>query len=82
MKVGFSGWAIEDSFKYRGDYDETFVLSDHCDFSELAATVDALSPKLVYTQHGFADEFATYLGTEFDVDARSLKKNQTSLDEF
>ncbi|GAA0256597.1 mRNA 3'-end processing factor [Haladaptatus pallidirubidus] len=82
VKAGFSGWAIEDSFKYRGDYDETFVLSDHCDFSELTATVDALDPNQVYTQHGFADEFATHLESEFSITARSLKKNQASLDEF
>lgn len=82
VKAGFSGWAIEDSFKYRGGYDETFVLSDHSDFSELVATAEIVNPSLVYTQHGFADEFATYLDAELDIDARSLKKNQTSLDEY
>ena len=82
MKAGFSGWAIEDSFKYRGDYDETFVLSDHSDFSELIATVETLEPKRVYTQHGFADAFATYLDSQFDVKAQSLKKNQSSLGQF
>jgi putative mRNA 3-end processing factor len=82
VKAGFSGWAIEDSFKYRGDYDETFVLSDHSDFSELAATVGTLDPERVYTQHGFADAFATHLEAELDIEARSLKRNQTSLDAF
>ena len=82
VKAGFSGWAIEDSFKYRGDYDETFVLSDHSDFSELTATVEALEPERVYTQHGFADVFATYLESKLGIEARSLKKNQTSLDAF
>jgi putative mRNA 3-end processing factor len=82
VKAGFSGWAIEDSFKYRGDYDETFVLSDHSDFSELTTTVKTLDPERVYTQHGFADEFATHLDAELDITARSLKKNQTSLGEF
>ncbi|SIR65258.1 putative mRNA 3-end processing factor [Haladaptatus litoreus] len=82
VKAGFSGWAIEDAFKYRGEYHETFVLSDHCDFSELIATVDTLHPDRVYTQHGFADEFATHLESEFDIVARSLKKNQSSLDQF
>jgi putative mRNA 3-end processing factor len=82
VKAGFSGWAIEDSFKYRGDYDETFVLSDHSDFSELTTTVEALEPDRVYTQHGFADEFATHLDAQLGVDAQSLKENQTSLGEF
>jgi putative mRNA 3-end processing factor len=80
--AGFSGWAVEDAFKYRGGYDETFVLSDHSDFSELTATVDAVDPSRVYTQHGFADEFATHVERAFGVEARSLKRNQTSLDQF
>ena len=82
IKAGFSGWAIADSFKYRGDYDETFVLSDHCDFSELTDVVETLAPESVYTQHGFADEFATHVETNLGIDARSLKRNQTSLGDF
>lgn len=82
IKAGFSGWATEESFKYRGGYDETFVLSDHCDFTELANVVETLEPEQVYTQHGFVDEFATYVETELGIDARSLKRNQTSLSDF
>lgn len=82
VTAGFSGWAIEDSFLYRGGYDETFVLSDHADFSELVATVETLDPERVYTNHGFADEFATYVETELGIAARSLKAHQTSLGEF
>lgn len=82
IKAGFSGWAVDDSFKYRGDYDVTFPLSDHCDFSELCAVVEAVNPETVYTHHGFADEFADRLVAEYDIDARSLKKNQATLGEF
>lgn len=82
IKVGFSGWAIEDSFKYRGDYDETFVLSDHGDFTELTGTVEALNPERVYTQHGSADALAAHIETTLGIDARSLKENQTSLGDF
>lgn len=82
VKTGFSGWATNDSFKYRGDYDETFVLSDHCDFTELVDVVETIDPERVYTQHGFADEFATYVETELDIDSRSLKRNQASLGDF
>ncbi len=82
VTAGFSGWAIEESFLYRGGYDETFVLSDHADFSELVATVETLNPRQVYTTHGFADAFATHVETELGVEARSLKENQTSLGEF
>ena len=82
IRVGFSGWAIEESFRYRGGYDETFVLSDHCDFSELVDVVETIGPDRVYTQHGFADEFATHVETELGIGARSLKRNQTSLGDF
>ena len=43
--AGFSGWAIDSSFKFRGDYDATFPLSDHCDFEELCSTVEAANPE-------------------------------------
>lgn len=82
VTAGFSGWATRESFKYRGGYDETFVLSDHADFSELVATVETLSPEQVYTHHGFADAFVSHLETELGIEARSLKENQTSLGEF
>lgn len=82
VTAGFSGWAIEESFLYRGGYDETFVLSDHADFSELVATVETLDPRQVYTTHGFSDAFATHVETELGIEARSLKENQTSLGEF
>lgn len=82
IKAGFSGWAVDSGFMYRGDYDETFVLSDHCDFTELVEMVTALDPEVVYTTHGFTDEFATHLTRELGYDARSLKRNQTSLGDF
>ncbi|PSQ41096.1 mRNA 3'-end processing factor [Halobacteriales archaeon SW_12_71_31] len=81
VTAGFSGWAVEDSFRYRGGYDEAFVLSDHADFEELRAVVDAVDPDQVYTQHGFADEFARELTTR-GYDAQALKQDQTSLGQF
>ncbi|WP_266080985.1 MBL fold metallo-hydrolase RNA specificity domain-containing protein [Haladaptatus caseinilyticus] len=82
VKAGFSGWATDSGFKYRGEYDETFVLSDHCDFTELVDLVTAVDPGKVYTTHGSTDEFASYLTAELGYDARSLKRNQTSLGDF
>ncbi|KTG10600.1 mRNA 3'-end processing factor [Haloprofundus marisrubri] len=82
VKVGVSGWAVDESFRFRGDYDETFALSDHCDFTELVDVVERADPEQVYTNHGFADEFADYLGAELDYQARSLKRNQTALSDF
>ena len=82
LKAGFSGWATQESFKYRGGYDETFVLSDHCDFEELIELVQAVDPERVYTQHGFDEELASYLGRELGYNAKALKKNQSSLTDF
>ena len=80
-KLGFSGWAVDSSFRFRGGYDETFVLTDHADWSELIEIVEAVNPDEVYTNHGFADELARDLAKR-GWDARSLKQNQTSLSEF
>jgi putative mRNA 3-end processing factor len=80
-KLGFSGWAVDSSFRFRGAYDEGFVLSDHADFEELLEVVEAVDPDRVYTTHGSADELARQL-TSRGWDARSLKRNQSSLAEF
>ena len=82
LKAGFSGWAAQESFKYRGGYDETFVLSDHCDFEELVELVQSVDPEEAYTQHGFDEELAAYLARELGYNAKALKKNQTSLSQF
>jgi putative mRNA 3-end processing factor len=81
LTVGFSGWAVDSSFRFRGGYDEAFVLSDHADFDELVSVVEAVDPERVYTTHGSADALARHL-TNRGWDARSLKRNQSSLGEF
>ena len=81
-KAGFSGWAVHDSFKYRGDYDATFALSDHCGFDDLVKLVREVDPEKVYTHHGFDEEFAQYLKRELGINARALKSNQSTLNEF
>ncbi|WP_101294247.1 mRNA cleavage and polyadenylation specificity factor-like protein [Halegenticoccus soli] len=81
-KVGFSGWAVDESFRYRGGYDETFVLSDHCDFDELVDLVGAVDPERVYTHHGFDETFASHLATEHGYEAYPLRRNQRTLGEF
>ncbi len=53
-----SGWALDRSAKYRLGVDEALPLSDHADFAELVAFVQAAQPRQVYTTHGpsaFAD---------------------------
>ncbi|AGN00522.1 hypothetical protein L593_02855 [Salinarchaeum sp. Harcht-Bsk1] len=81
LTAGFSGWAAGSSFRYRGDYDATFPLSDHCDFEELLELVETADPDAVYTQHGFTDDLAEAL-VDRGYRARSLKRNQTTLADF
>jgi putative mRNA 3-end processing factor len=81
VKAGFSGLAVDDAFRFRGDYDVTFPLSDHCDFTELRELVGAVDPDRVYTQHGSAAVFARTL-TRKGYEATALRENQTSLGDF
>jgi Cft2 family RNA processing exonuclease len=56
-----TGWALDASTKYRYASDAAFPLSDHSDFPDLLAFVDRVQPRIVYTLHGFAKEFAATL---------------------
>jgi Cft2 family RNA processing exonuclease len=56
-----SGWAIDRATIYRSRCDAAFPLSDHADFDDLLRFVELVQPRLVYTTHGFADEFARTL---------------------
>ena len=81
VTAGFSGWAVDESYRYRGGYDATFPLTDHCDFRELCELVEAVDPDRVYTTHGFTDELATEL-TARGFDAVALRKGQATLEDF
>jgi putative mRNA 3-end processing factor len=80
--AGLSGWAVDSSYKFANGFDETFVLSDHCDFEELVALVRAVDPEEVYTLHGSARAFARHLTSAEGYEATALERNQTSLSEF
>ncbi|RXK56507.1 MBL fold metallo-hydrolase [Oleiharenicola lentus] len=56
-----SGWALDSSAKYQFGCDAAFPLSDHADYPDLLAFVERVQPKVVYTVHGFAKEFAATL---------------------
>ncbi len=81
VAAGFSGWAVEERYRFRGGYDETFVLSDHCDFSELVELVAAVDPEQVYTVHGSTETLANELTTR-GFDAQALVADQHTLGEF
>ncbi len=53
-----SGWAIDQSAKYRYQCDAAFPLSDHAGYDELIEFVDRVQPRMVFTVHGFTEEFA------------------------
>lgn len=82
VKAGFSGWAIDDSYRYVRDVDVAFPLSDHCDFDELLDVVRAVDPQQVYTVHGFVDEFASEITSRLGIPAQALKRGQTTLGDF
>jgi Cft2 family RNA processing exonuclease len=56
-----TGWALDAGAIYRYQCDAAFPLSDHADFNELLMFVERVKPRLVYTVHGFAQEFAQTL---------------------
>ncbi len=56
-----TGWALDPGAIYRYQCDAAFPLSDHADFPDLLALVERVQPRLIYTLHGFAAEFAQTL---------------------
>ena len=79
--VAFSGWALGAGYKYTMGADYSFPLSDHCDYQELVNLVQAVSPEIVYTVHGFAAEFARDL-RKMGFSARPLSAYQSSLSDY
>lgn len=82
VRAGFSGWAADNSYRFRGNFDAAFPLSDHCDFPELLDLVRAVDPEIVYTHHGFTDSLATEITTRLGIEARPLRKHQTTLSDY
>ena len=50
-----TGWAASDNRRWRRWADASLPYSDHADFNELVAYVEAVRPSLVYTVFGFPD---------------------------
>lgn len=74
-----SGWAIDPWTMPRHRYDAAFPLSDHADYDDLLRFVECVGPRLVYTVHGFATEFARDL-RERGIEAWALgRENQLDL---
>jgi putative mRNA 3-end processing factor len=76
--VAFSGWAADPGYRYSLGADFAFPVSDHCDYRELLELVREVSPELVYTTHGFTEEFASDLRKE-GFDAKPLTDVQQAV---
>lgn len=79
--VAFSGWALGEGYCRSLGADYAFPLSDHCDYPELIRLVQEVSPELVFTTHGFAQEFAGDL-RKIGFTARTLSPYQSSLFDY
>ena len=72
-----SGWAIDQSFKYRMGADEAIPFSDHADFDQLMEYVELAKPSRVLTMHG-TSEFARQLRRR-GIEAEHLGRHQMSM---
>ena len=79
--AAFSGWAVERGYGRFMGADYSFPLSDHCDYAELLRLVKEVSPEVVYTTHGFTNEFARTLRSE-GYDAKPLDGYQAALSDY
>jgi putative mRNA 3-end processing factor len=79
--VAFSGWALGGGYSRSLGVDYSFPLSDHCDYPELVKLVEDISPEIVYTTHGFTQDFARDL-RKMGFSARTLTAYQSSLFDF
>ncbi len=70
-----TGWAVDPSCRYRYQTDAAFPLSDHADFPDLVEMVKRVSPKKVYTLHGFAADFAQTL-RDLGCEAQALSEEE------
>jgi len=80
--IAFSGWAADPGYRFSLGADFAFPVSDHCDHRELLELVREVSPELVYTTHGFTEEFASDLRKE-GFDAKPLTDaHQAALSDY
>lgn len=61
LTIAFTGWSVDQEYRYKMGVDYAFDLSDHCDFNELIDLAKYCNPSKIYTVHGFAAEFAAQL---------------------
>ncbi len=52
VRIAVTGWAVDESAKYRLKVDHAIPLSDHADYDELFEAVRRVQPEKVYCTHG------------------------------
>jgi Cft2 family RNA processing exonuclease len=70
-----TGWAMDAGCRFRHGVDAAFPLSDHADFPDLLRLVELVSPRRIFTVHGFAADLARVL-RERGWDARALGETE------
>jgi Cft2 family RNA processing exonuclease len=63
-----SGWAL----RYRPQGTASFPLSGHADFGQLVEYIKRTNPKIVYTIHGFKEEFAKFVSHKVGIHAEPI----------
>lgn len=69
-----TGWAVDESVRYRYSADEQFIISDHADYQELIDYVQLVNPNLVYICNG-EKNFVKYL-RKLGFDAQLLERTR------
>lgn len=82
VSAAFTGWALERDYESSSMFDAAFPLSDHSDYNGLLETVRRLNPSKVYTMHGYKDSLANNIVAETGIEAESLRKDQSTLEDF
>ena len=59
--IYLSGWALREASRGEFEADVLIPMSDHADFADLRRHVSEVSPRGVFTLHGFARDFARIL---------------------
>jgi Cft2 family RNA processing exonuclease len=75
-----TGWALR--FESRRGIEGAFPLSDHSDFYDLIHYVEEVDPQIVYTIHGFCEEFSEELRSRGFYSEPLRKKGQLRIEEF
>ena len=70
VRFAVTGWAVDESAKYRLGVDHAIPLSDHADYDDLFEAVRRVAASKVYCTHG-PESFVERL-RDADVDAHPL----------